>query len=177
MAKGGAFEREISKELSLWWTHGERDDIFWRSHGSGARATARRKTGKATAFQDGDICITDPIGQPLLKAVTIELKKGYPKWNIKALLDTNKKDPELAVFFEQCKREKENSKTEGWWLITRQQSRNKLLFFDKGFKVLFSKLGCFIADFDYIMINHKHEIIYCVRLEDFFNKINSDIFK
>ena len=29
--KGSAFEREICKKLSLWFTENERDDIFFRS--------------------------------------------------------------------------------------------------------------------------------------------------
>jgi len=178
MAKGGVLEREISKELSLWWTHGERDDIFWRSHGSGARATVRRKQGKATANQDGDICITDPIGQPLLKAVTIELKNGYAKWNIKSILDSKQKKPILREFFEQCAREKESSNTIGWWLITHQQYMKRMLFFDMGFKIFLTKSGFNISEIEYIMINCEQlDTIYCVRLDDFFKKVNSDIFK
>jgi len=41
MAKGGEFERDISRFLSRWWTYGERDDVFWRTSASGARATTR----------------------------------------------------------------------------------------------------------------------------------------
>ena len=42
--KGGAWEREFSKYLSLWITEGERDDVFWRSSQSGGRATQRAKS-------------------------------------------------------------------------------------------------------------------------------------
>lgn len=44
--KGSVFEREICKALGRWWTDGERDDIFWRTAGSGARATCRLERGK-----------------------------------------------------------------------------------------------------------------------------------
>ena len=88
MGKGAKFEREISKALSRWWTEGERDDIFWRTSQSGGRATTRKKQGKSTKNQDGDICATDPIGQPLLDITTIELKVGYKSWNIKELNDS-----------------------------------------------------------------------------------------
>jgi len=43
MAKGSSFEREICTILSKWWTNNERDDVFWRTAGSGARATTRSK--------------------------------------------------------------------------------------------------------------------------------------
>ncbi|MBM3120244.1 MAG: hypothetical protein FJ006_12010, partial [Chloroflexi bacterium] len=59
-SKGASFERDISRQLSLWWTHGERDDVFWRSSMSGGRATVRAKKGQKTAYQNGDITATDP---------------------------------------------------------------------------------------------------------------------
>lgn len=74
--KGSAFEREICKRLSLWWTDGERDDVFWRSSQSGGRATLRAQKGMRTFGSYGDIAAVDPIGQPLLDVFTIELKRG-----------------------------------------------------------------------------------------------------
>ena len=76
-SKGSAFERAICKELSLWWTHGERDDIFWRTAGSGARATVRRGRGCATANSAGDVCALDMVGQPFVDSILVEMKKGY----------------------------------------------------------------------------------------------------
>lgn len=77
--KGSAFERDICKKLSLWWSEGKRDDIFWRTASSGARATQRRKIGRSTYGGDGDICAIDPIGQPLLDKYVFSLKCGYTK--------------------------------------------------------------------------------------------------
>lgn len=68
--KGGAFEREISKVLSWWLTKGERDDVFWRSAGSGAKATV---TGKVT--QAGDLCAVDSLGEPFLSMFIVECKR------------------------------------------------------------------------------------------------------
>ena len=76
MAKGSVFEREICKELSLWITSGERDDIFWRTAGSGGRATMRKKSGKTTANQEGDVCATDPIGQSTCEHCYYRIKEG-----------------------------------------------------------------------------------------------------
>lgn len=77
MAKGEGFEREISKDLSLWWSREERDDIFWRSSQSGGRAKSRAIAGLNTAYSYGDISFLDPIGKPLLERVVIEVKRGY----------------------------------------------------------------------------------------------------
>lgn len=169
MAKGSVFEREICKELSLWITSGERDDIFWRTAGSGGRATMRKKSGKTTANQEGDVCATDPIGQPLVNIVTIELKKGYNSWNIKELIDTKKKNMLLADFWDQCRREKENSKSIGFWLITRQDRKRKLLFFDEGFFRHFRrKKNNF--EMNHIRTCWNGDFIYCVDLEEFLKK-------
>jgi len=74
--KGAQFERDISRILSLWWTHDARDDVFWRTSQSGGRATIRSQKGLRTYGAYGDITAIDPIGVPLLKVFTIELKRG-----------------------------------------------------------------------------------------------------
>jgi hypothetical protein len=55
---GNSFERQFSKELSLWCSNGENDDLFYRDLSSGARATVRKKQMKESA-NDGDIIATD----------------------------------------------------------------------------------------------------------------------
>jgi hypothetical protein len=72
--KGPAFEREMATAFSLWWTDGERDDIFWRTDGSGGRATNRARKGKTTRYQYGDMTFTDPIGKPLIEYASFEFK-------------------------------------------------------------------------------------------------------
>jgi hypothetical protein len=76
-SKGSAFEREICKKLSLWWTKGKTDDVFWRASNSGGRAKLRGRKGQSTYGQHGDIAAVDPIGEPLIDLFTIELKRGY----------------------------------------------------------------------------------------------------
>lgn len=87
MGKGPQFEREFSKQLSLWWSDGEEDDLFWRSSASGARATTRAKTRQRTHGQYGDICATHPGAVPFTDAFTIELKRGYASQNFMDLID------------------------------------------------------------------------------------------
>ena len=113
MAKGGNFEREISKALSLWWTNGKREDVFYRSQASGGRFTMRRKTGKDTALQGGDITASDSIGEPLIKQWSIECKTGYGKktdkgisrWDVLDLIDSQQKETVLEKMWAQCRRD------------------------------------------------------------------------
>ena len=123
--KGSAFERRMCKELSLWWTDGERDDVFWRTSGSGARATNRGKRKKQTFGQHGDIQATDPIAQPLLNRVTIELKKGYNKHTIMDCLDAldRNKAQVMEVFVEQAMRESTQAGVHSWWIILARDKR------------------------------------------------------
>ena len=165
MAKGSDFEREICKQLSLWWTNQERDDVFWRTAGSGARHTVRKKAGKTTANQEGDICATDPIGQPLIDILTIELKKGYNSWNLKEILDTEKKNKTIVDFWRQCIREQEGRNCQGWWLITRQDRKHKLLFFNDGFYRLYRENNNLPSE--YIRVTWESQYIYCLAFDQF----------
>lgn len=112
-AKGGEFEREVCRKLSLWWTEGKRDDIFYRTHSSGGRFTMRRKAKKDTALQGGDITASDPIGEPLVKIWSIEAKTGYGtktktgivRWDVLDVLDSQQKETTLEKMWAQCERD------------------------------------------------------------------------
>jgi hypothetical protein len=99
-SKGSSFEREVCKLLSLWWTQDlnpPRDDVFWRTSQSGGRATERMKKNVATAYSSGDVTFIDPIGQPFIDALMIELKRGYTsEIAILDFLDKSKGQPILA---------------------------------------------------------------------------------
>lgn len=124
--KGGRFERQICKDLSQWWAG--RDDIFWRSAGSGSRAKTRGRAGKSTMGQHGDISATDPIGAPLIDAFTIEIKCGYPKQTIHDLMDGEAKSHQLLQWIEQVRESCEQSGSYTWMLIHKRDRRNALVF-------------------------------------------------
>jgi hypothetical protein len=128
--KGSNFERETCKTLSLWWTNGERDDVFWRTAGSGARAKTRSKTGQSTFGQYGDIQATDPIGQPLIDAISIELKRGYSRSTFADIIDKKKtsKTQTYELFIEQAKQDAENAGAPFWILIAKRDRREALVF-------------------------------------------------
>lgn len=86
--KGPKFERTLCKYLSEWWSRKGDDDLFWRTHGSGARATVRTKTGKRTRGQYGDMAANDSRGSTLLKAFTFSFKCGYSKKTLQDLVDS-----------------------------------------------------------------------------------------
>lgn len=127
-AKGSAYEREVCGKLSRWWTYGERDDVFWRSSGSGARATNRAAAGRQTYGQHGDIAATDPMGSPLTENLTIEIKRGYKAATIHDLLD---RKPTAAVqefegFVLQASNSSRAAGSRWWMLITRRDRREAL---------------------------------------------------
>lgn len=129
-SKGSAFEREICKKLSLWWSKGKRDDIFWRTAGSGARATVRHKRGNKTYGQYGDIQATDPIGQKLVDVFSIELKRGYSGTSVADLLDQldASKPTAYEMFINQAEEDAKKAGTVTWLLIVKRNRRKALVF-------------------------------------------------
>jgi len=69
--KGSSFEREISRELSLWISKGARNDLFWRTHSSGALGTISKKMS-----QYGDIMSIEDGGKPFTDRCNIECRHG-----------------------------------------------------------------------------------------------------
>ena len=78
--KGTPFEREICKEISLWWSWGQRDDLVWRTATSGGRATSRFETSELdTQYAFGDLAPTHKDIYPLFDFLLFEVKRGYNK--------------------------------------------------------------------------------------------------
>ena len=126
--KGSQFERDLCTRLSQWWTKDERDDVFWRSTISGGRATARSAKGKKTYGQYGDIQAVDPIGEPLLKAVTIEAKCGYRSVAFSDLLDAGyRMKPIWWKWLDQIKVAREQADSASWLLIVKRDRRDVIV--------------------------------------------------
>jgi len=174
-SKGSAFERQICKELSLWWSGGERTDVFWRSSQSGGRAKLRGRKGKDTYGQHGDITATDPIGTPLTELVTIELKRGYNKASIQDMID---KGPKAALqqwekWFLQTYESMKQAKTWAWMLITKRDQRLPLVHVPAR---LLQKLG---ADFEpipgsvmHIEVEGRDLFVCTFQLQEWFEEID-----
>ena len=131
--KGGQFERDIARTLSLWWTNGERDNVFWRSSMSGGRATVRARKGQNTNYLAGDLTATDPIGAPLIESTVIELKRGYARWCILDLVDSKKPSSSvLAGFLDQVEEELKQAKVKSFLLICKRDGREAIVIFPIG---------------------------------------------
>jgi hypothetical protein len=150
MAKGGAFEREICKRLSLWWTEGKRDDIFYRTSASGARATQRRKVGKTTANEHGDMGYTDPSGKKLTERWVVEMKTGYAKrrtktgrtqWCTLDILDGAENTPVLIDFWLQVTEEAEHTGREPVLVFRRNMKQACIAFRLVYFQQLLAHFG------------------------------------
>jgi len=118
VGKGDDFERDQCRFLSLWWTKGARDDIFWRNR---RHRTIKDPTGR---HQLGDITALQPEGIPFVEIFNVELKTGYSKtkkgkrvknipWDVLDLIDhtgSEPQDPVLLRFWEQTYKDASLSK-------------------------------------------------------------------
>ena len=145
--KGNSFERCVSKRLSLWWSSNSRDDIFYRTHSSGARFTNQyEKNNKIIENQVGDIMSSSEDGFLFLSFFTIECKH-YKSLNFWSLIDKPTKDNLYSWWIklnEQCEINKTNP-----FLIAKQNMRPELVFVNK-----FSHLNIFKK----IKVNSKMDI-------------------
>jgi len=181
--KGGEFERVICKQLSLWWTHGKRDDIFWRTAGSGARATTRSKRGRGTKNQYGDVQATDPVGQPLIDLCTIEIKKGYGRNSYFDLIDklpNETKQPYLK-FIQQAIEQHEEAGTAWWLLITKRDYKETLIAMPVGLKRYLGGLSplhnCIPSMRFTFKLDGRIEKIFVTTLNEFFRVVSPEHIK
>lgn len=127
--KGPAFERQVCVRLSLWWSDGGNDSLFWRTAGSGGRATSRAKKGRKTRNHDGDVMATDPDGMGLLAKFAIEIKKGYSKFTIHDLLDHPESSAKQKYqgWVEQAEASREASGSFSWLIVHKRDRREALV--------------------------------------------------
>lgn len=147
MAKGGQWERTISKRLSLWLSKDERDDLFWRASQSGGRATQRAKQGKKTANSYGDICSQHSSSALFIDTFVLELKRGYTD-QIKILnaLDGSKKIPTIIAFWNQCEKDRiESGRAYSLVLFKRDRCKEMIVFRRSLFLKLKKYMGPFHA--------------------------------
>lgn len=177
--KGSKFERDICKKLSLWWTFGKRDDVFFRTASSGGRATQRSKKNKTTFGQYGDIQAADPIGQSLIDLCTIECKDGYAGDSIADLLDKEPRHrPKYEEFIKQAKQSSKQSKTACYWLlIARRRGRQIMVYMPATLEEEISSLcDQHWNTFMCIRIFKKLHIV-ATTLSEFLDKVDPDLIR
>jgi len=135
--KGFGFERKLAVIFGEWWTKGERDDVFWRTDGSGSRATSRARKGKLTRFQYGDMTFTDPIGQPLIEAFSFEFK-NYKTYDLLSAFSPTDPNKSWLVFWAEAGIDAKLSEREPI-LITKKNQHKMLMWVPKNlFNTLYS---------------------------------------
>jgi len=141
MAKGGTYEGEISKELSLYLTHMKTEDGIWRTEQSGGRATTKAKANmQVRQDQYGDITYTIPETKFWFDIFSIECKTGYAKktkskkkksttvtmWSLLDLIDSQQIMTQFHEFWNQCLNDAIESKREPM-LIFRRNRRSSCI--------------------------------------------------
>ena len=171
MAKGSSFEGEISKRLSLWFSEGKEESLFWRTSASGARATMRRKANKDVQADDfGDLKAESPLGKPLTDFFSIELKTGYAKkakskakkygdkqiikitnWDILDMIDSNQDKPMFHQFWEQCENDSNKASKEPMLIFRRNNKQPCIALYSDIFNTIIKKCG--YPDFEFLTLN------------------------
>lgn len=172
--KGSRYEREVCKQLGKWWSGGIRDDIFWRTSGSGARATVRSAKGQKTSGQYGDVSAIDSIGEPLLQVFSIELKRGYSANSFGDMFDfpAKAKKQKWEIFYSQAKASAEASGARYWMLIWRRDRRKALVFVPLGaIKEVSGSFSCPHITAAVPLRNGKIVEVFCCAFEVFLEQI------
>ncbi len=168
--KGSNFEREIARELSIWWSEGKNDAVFYRSNASGARFTQRKKAGKDTANQAGDLSFTDSEGELLIQNFNFELKTGYgsktksgiTRWDALDFIDSQQKEPILKKMWVQCYHDAVATNRKPVLIFRRNNRKPCIVFLVEYFQHLihyFNLPNCSVVQIDGIIV---------LSLEDFF---------
>ncbi len=182
--KGGKYERDCAKDLSIWFTNGMREDVFYRTASSGGRATVRSKKQKTTFGQNGDIQSVDPIGECLTNLCSIECKDGYPGQSSLDLVDKPGKNKcKYGEFFEQCAREAKEAKLPYWLLMSRRKGKRKMIYIpyalykklnDTGSTLSLNGLPCVVLTF--VTEKQKIQKVYGIPQEVFFLHVRPNCF-
>ncbi len=133
-SKGSAFEREICQKLSIWWSSKNDDDLFWRSAGSGSRATMRGRKGKQTKGQGGDIVATDGRGAAFLRFFSVELKRGYNHVCPFDFIDKPSKKSEFAEWVKQATQSARDAHVPNWLLIHKRDRHEAVVYWCRSLK-------------------------------------------
>ena len=135
--KGAKWEREICKSLSRWWSihymGQNRDDIFWRTAGSGGRATSRRKGLQRTAEQYGDLKADHKEGKPFTDFFLVEMKRGYnDAINLCTLIDCplDMKMPIVVSWYLKAESERIYARRKAVLLLFKRDRRDAVVMID-----------------------------------------------
>jgi hypothetical protein len=176
--KGSAAEREVTRMLSLWWSDGRDDSIFYLTAGSGARQTNRRKCGIDTHNSAGDVGYLDVSGKPLIDAVLFEIKRGYNNTlDILSIADAKptRKPNIILQWLDKAEQERAENKRQYVLLILRRDYKEYVIIMSHAFEdKLAQEIGSFYMGLRTVSIMNEYTIM---PLEAFFEWANSSCVK
>lgn len=175
--KGSEFERQLCKKLSMWWSNGTRDDLYWRSSMSGGRATIRGRQHKSTAGHYGDITSTDTVGRELTQLFVLEAKRGYQECSVGDLLDAGPRNkPMIEEWFQQAIHERELAQVPGWLLITRRNNRETVVFMPWDMFQLLCSYGAKLNHSrPFLKFSNGEQFVFGTTLDNFLRVVSADI--
>ena len=124
MGKGASYERQMCRKLSLWLSHGEHEDLLWRSSISGGRATVALKAGRKLSRQAGDISAIAPLGHILTDRFFLELKH-YRNLQLEAFFLHGK--GKLAKFWKKALAEAKQHKREPLMIVRQNRTADLVI--------------------------------------------------
>ena len=176
--KGSNFERKICVALSKWWSDGESDSIFWRSAGSGARATTRHRKGMNTENGEGDIVYSDASGKLFTDAFCIELKCGYGDWSLTDFLETNQKETQFSKFWSQANESASNTLGAKPMLIYKRDRKNVMVVISYASFLMLSLIyGVGLSCLSHIELCQNNNRIVVFKFDELFSFMSASIMK
>lgn len=176
--KGSNFERKICVALSKWWSDGESDTVFWRSAGSGARATTRHRKGMNTENGEGDVVYSDASGKLFTDAFCIELKCGYGDWSLTDFLETNQKETQFSKFWKQANESASNTLGAKPMLIYKRDRKNVMVVISYASFLMLSLIyGVGLSCLSHIELCQNNNKIVVFRFDELFSFMSASIMK
>jgi len=167
--KGAPYENEMAKELSWWFSWGERSDLIRRTKASGGWATERDKVDLPAAYQHGDLSPTHPSIYPFFDLFLVEVKRGYTGMDILNIVDQPpgfKEVCPLMDWWEKAEKEKEISKRLQTMILFKRDRRKKMVAISSSLKNALK-----IYDREGILIKNK---IFIMDMAEFFCHIDPE---
>ncbi len=165
MAKGGSFELEMAKRLSLWLSKGYDDDLLRRNRRGGM----------------GDLTYRKPKGKLLIDCWNMECKTGYSQkakatekrkkkitnWCLLDPIDSNQASYVLIDFWEQCLKDADKTNRVPVLIFRRPYMRPCICFEPALYRKIFDYYGSVYGTGQYIEANVAGYTLMIMGLEDF----------
>lgn len=126
--KGGEWERDCGRQISLWLTHGEHNDLMSRNVLSGGAFTRAEKAGKRSSRAPGDMMAASPLAFRFLSRFSIECKHLQDIGLLQYMLDPRQQNP-LAIIIALARRQSKSIGCE-FMVIAKQNRRDAVVFVD-----------------------------------------------